>query len=251
MSSPTRQYAVVTPYFQEPREMLEHCIDSVRRQSLATTHLLVADGHPQPWIDALPVRHLKLDRSHRDNGNTPRGLGCLLAAAERYDGIGLLDADNWLDRGHVEACVGAARAMPGGICDYVIARRRFFRMDGTEMPWPDEPLREHVDTSCFFFLPGAFHMLPTWALMPSAAGPVCDRIFYQAIRQRPLVAAVTRQPTVNFLCRYASVYQALGEAVPSDAKPNPDNAAFLAYLRRLSDRELEIESRRLGAPLRR
>lgn len=231
--------------------MLQRCIDSVRAQSVASEHLLVADGHPQDWIDRQPVRHLRLDHAHNDNGNTPRGVGCLLAAAERYDGIGPLDADNWLEPDHVEACLAAARSMPRGICDYVVARRRFCRPDGTPMPVAGEDVRTHVDTSCFFFLRGAFHLLPVWALMPAAAGPVCDRVFYQAIRQRPMAVATTRLTTVNFLCRYAAIYQALGEEPPPGAKPNADHAAFLAYLRRLSDRDLEIESRLLGAPLRR
>ena len=251
MSAQARRYVVVSPYYREPREMLQRCIDSVRRQSVPTEHIMVADGHPQDWIDGEKVRHLRLDRSHGPFGNTPRGVGCLLAAAERCDGIALLDADNWLEPDHVEACVAAARAMPRGVCDYVIARRRFRRPDGSLMPVPDEPVGDHVDTSCFFLLRGAFHTLASWALMPDAAGPVCDRLFYQSLRQRGLVAAVTRRATVNYLCRYEAVYRALGEEPPPDDKANIDGGAFLAWLRRLSDRDLEIEGRLLGAPLRR
>ena len=45
---------------------------SVRRQTVPTEHLLVADGHPQDWLESESVRHLRLDRSHGDFGNTPQ-----------------------------------------------------------------------------------------------------------------------------------------------------------------------------------
>ena len=38
---------VVTPYYTEDRSTLERCIRSVRSQSVATEHLLVADGNAQ------------------------------------------------------------------------------------------------------------------------------------------------------------------------------------------------------------
>src|SRR5574337_2079445 len=102
--------AVVTPYFKEPAATLARCIDSVRKQHAdreigEIAHILVADGHPQHWIDDLSVRHLKLDRAHGDFGNTPRSIGAQLAASEGYDAIAFLDADNWLDPDHVAACV--------------------------------------------------------------------------------------------------------------------------------------------------
>ena len=249
--SERRRYAVVTPYHRESRDMLRRCLDSVTRQTVAADHFVVADGFPQDWIDGEPVRHLRLDRAHGDNGNTPRGIGALLAAAERYDAIALLDADNWLEPEHVEACLAAARGASRGICDFVIARRIFRRPDETVMAVADESIDTHVDTSCFFFLKGSYHILPIWALMPKAASPVCDRVFYQAIRQRRLIAAVTTRPTVNFHCRYESAYRALGETPPPDAKPNASGRAFVDWLATLSDRELEIEGRLAGGPLAR
>src|ERR1700731_4980422 len=99
------RYAIITPYHEESRDQLERCIRSVSAQTVPTDHIIVADGRPQDWIDATGARHLRLDRAHGDYGNTPRGLGAMLAIAERYDGIGLLDADNWLEPEHVAACV--------------------------------------------------------------------------------------------------------------------------------------------------
>jgi len=249
--SERRRYAVVTPYHREAPDMLRRCLDSVKRQTVAADQIMVADGFPQDWIDAEPVRHLKLDREHGDYGNTPRGVGALLAAAERYEAIALLDADNWLEPEHVETCLAAARGASRGICDFVIARRIFRRPDETVMAVADEGIDTHVDTNCFFFLEGSYHTLPIWALMHRTASRVCDRIFYQAIRQRRLIAALTSRPTVNYHCVYESVYRALGEQPPPGAKPNASGRAFVDWLATLSDRELEIEGRLAGGPLAR
>lgn len=62
--------AVITPYFKESRAWIERCIQSVRKQSFACEHFLVADGHAQDWIEGEEVRHLRLDRSHADYGAT-------------------------------------------------------------------------------------------------------------------------------------------------------------------------------------
>ena len=105
-----RRYCVVTPYYKEERALLERCFGSVRRQVPNVDHIVVADGHPQDWIDALPVRHIKLDRAHGDYGNAARGLGALMAIAEGYDGIAFLDADNWYDDDHLASCLAAAES---------------------------------------------------------------------------------------------------------------------------------------------
>jgi hypothetical protein len=166
------QVVVVTLYYREDRSLPERCIDSVQRQTVPTDHLLVADGHPQDWIDRAGMRRLRLDREHRDFGNTPRGVGAVLAAAEGYSGISLLDADNRLEPDHVEACLAAAARVQGAPCDFVVTRRNFAGPDGARIDAADEPPDAHVDTNCFFFLDGAFHTLPAWVLMPSIdAGP--------------------------------------------------------------------------------
>ena len=52
---------VITPYYKEDPALLRRCMKSVREQTTPTEHMLVADGHPQDWIDAEPVRHLAAD----------------------------------------------------------------------------------------------------------------------------------------------------------------------------------------------
>src|SRR5260221_12772714 len=120
MSARVNRFAIVTPYYQEPRATLERCIASVRAQTVGCDHFLIADGFPQTWIDEAQARHISLDQAHKDYGHVARGIGALLAVSEAYDGIGFLDADNWLDENHVAACV---RAGSGG-ADLGIAKRR-------------------------------------------------------------------------------------------------------------------------------
>jgi hypothetical protein len=149
-----KRYAIITPYHKEDRRLLQRAIDSVGNQTVPTDHFPIADGFPQDWIDGEGVRHVKLDREHGCGGNTPRGVGALIAIAEEYDGIGMLDADNWLDHDHVQTCVEAAKSCEGGAihCDYVIAQWRLRRPDETILPWPEEP--GHIDTGRFFFFRG-------------------------------------------------------------------------------------------------
>ena len=79
--------AAVTPYYRESRAQIERCLASVQLQSVKTDHFLVSDGFAQDWLDDMNVRHLRLGVGHADYGNTPRGLGALLAASEQYDAI--------------------------------------------------------------------------------------------------------------------------------------------------------------------
>jgi len=241
-----KRYAIITPYHREARPLLQRCIESVRNQSIPADHFLVADGFPQPWIDGEKVRHLKLDREHGDNGNTPRGVGALVAIGEEYDGIGLLDADNWLDRDHVEACLDAAASVSGGAaeCDFVIAQRRFCRPDETILPFPEEA--GHIDTSCFFFLRGSFCIVPHWAMMPRALSPICDRVFAAMLRRHALRFARVDRPTVNFHCLWASCYQAVGESPPPEATHTLDEAKLDEWLKSLTPREVEVACRLAG-----
>jgi glycosyltransferase involved in cell wall biosynthesis len=244
--SSKKRFAIITPYHKEARPLVRRCIDSVKNQSIPTDHFLIADGFPQLWIDGERVRHFKLDREHGDNGNTPRGIGALIAIGEEYDGIGMLDADNWLDNDHVEACLEAAASSEGGAtqCDYVIAQRRFRRPDETILPFPEET--GFVDTSCFFFLRGAFNIVPYWATMPRALSPICDRVFGAMLRRHTFQYACVKKTTVNFHCLWESCYRTLGENPPPEAKHFLDESNLERWLSSLSPRELEIACRLSG-----
>ena len=243
-----KRYAVITPYFQEDRSLLERCIRSVRAQTEPATHILVADGFPQPWIDEQPVRHIKLDRNYGDYGSTPRALGALLAVAEGYDGIGFLDADNWFETNHVALCIEASRRSDR--CDYVIAQRNYCRPDGSIIQFDDGiPLSWHVDTSCFFLLPGSYHIIPYFVLIPKALAQLCDRIFYRALQAAKLKAEIVTQKTVNYHCLWELIYRGLGESPPPNAKGGIERGPIIEWLRSLSPRELEILHRRCGSTI--
>src|SRR5262245_29500987 len=244
-----KRYAIITPYHKENRHLLQRSINSVKNQTVPTDHFLIADGFAQEWIDSEGVRHIKIDREHGYGGKTPRGVGALVAIAEEYGGIGMLDADNWLDSDHVQTCIEAADSCDGGAihCDYVIAQWRLRRPDETIMPWPEEP--GHVDTCRFFFLRGAFSVIPHWAMIPPELSSACDRIFYTMLRQRPLRFVRVERPTVNYHCMWEVCYRALGETPPDGAKPNFDHTKYENYLASLGPREFEILTRLIGVPL--
>jgi len=244
------RYAFVTPYHKEGRACLERCVASVKRQTVRADHILVADGFPQDWLDHAGVRHLRLDRAHGDYGNTPRGIGSLMAVAEGYDGIGLLDADCWLEPDHLEHCLAQAGEAGLGRCGFVVTSRTLRRPDETVIDVADESPAVHVDTSCFFFLPPAFGVLPVWVLMPREVSSICDRVFFLALRARSLVSAVSAKKTVNFTCTYAAIYRHVGEAPPTPVKENPDYRAMAAWIDALPPGQLRLVNQRLGADLR-
>jgi FkbM family methyltransferase len=240
-----RRHLIITPYFKEDRATLERCIASVRDQEVAVDHLLVADGHAQDWIDDQPVRHLKLDRSHGDFGNTPRGIGALMAVSDEYEGIGFLDADNWLEKDHVSSCLAAQNAMPQA--DYIIARWNLRKPDGGILELPFDP--SHVDTSCFFFLPGSFHMLPHFSMMHRELSLVGDRVFYLALKGADLQPATLDHPTVNYTCLWPLCYKMAGEAPPPEAKEDIVTDHLSGWLNRQLPRERAIINRRAGVLL--
>lgn len=236
MSSLPR-YAIVTPYYKESRELLERCIRSVQQQTVRADHFMVADGHAQDWIDHIPgIRHIRLERSHADYGNTPRCIGAVRAAQEGYEAIGLLDADNWLDPDHVATCLQAA-ASTNGPCDFVIARRRFCRLDGSDMHIQEE--EGHIDTNVFFFLKGSYSLLPLWGSMPRELSCICDRVFAQAILSRKMLHAVTDKITVNYHCLWPNLYRDIGEEPPEQANHQVDWTPVRRWLRALSREELQ------------
>ena len=234
--------AIITPYYKETRSLLERAIDSVRSQSVGADHILIADGFPQDWIESASVRHIRLDRSHQDFGNTPRGLGALLAASEGYDVIGFLDADNWYEKNHIHACLAAAEETFGGRdnCDCVIAKRSFRRPDESVLPIDELP--GHTDTNCFVFLPGSFHLLSIWVTMPKVWSHHGDRVFNRALRSSGLKLAFTDTRTVNYFTNWASDYRRAGEPPPPGAKQDTTRPAPVQW----SPRDLQIAARLSG-----
>ena len=246
-----KKYCVVTPYYKEDRDQLERCMRSVREQSVPADHLLVADGFPQDWIDGEAVRHIKLDRAHGDFGNTARGIGALAAVAEKYDGIAYLDADNWYDADHLESCLAAAQRHPDRV-DYVIARRKFVRPDGSLLPVvPAEmPDTEHVDTNCLFFLPMSYHLIHRWCIMPRELSAFGDRLFHYMCKNASFVPAIVEKRTVNYVCLFENIYRSIGETPVPGAKPPVDWNHAQSWLDSLTPEQFLVTQTLTGLHLR-
>lgn len=244
-----RKIAVVTPYYKEAREVLERCLASVAGQSVAADHFLIADGYPQSWLEAQPVRHLTLDRAHDNFGNTPRAIGALLAIGEGYDAIGFLDADNWLETDHLAHCLEVAEGASDGPCDYVLAKRIFWRPDGGILEIPEGSDVFDGDTNCYLFFPGSFHMLAIWGTMPQEIAVVADRMFFRAMQVAGLRQVRATRKTVNYETLFEGTYRLAGETPPPNAKW-VDFAAAVEWIDSLDPREREVAERRVGAPFR-
>jgi glycosyltransferase involved in cell wall biosynthesis len=214
--SPLR-VAVITPYYDEPLEILRQAHESVRQQTHACTHFLIADGHPHDAVRHWAAEHTVLARPHADSGNTPRGIGSICAANEGFDAIAYLDADNWFHPTHVARMVELHRRTGAYVCT---ATRSIHRLDGSLMyvDRDESDGREMVDTSCLFLARRAFRALPLWVMIPRRLAPVCDKVFWRSLRARGYATAHCDDPTVAFRTRYAAHYVNVGEVPPEGSK---------------------------------
>jgi glycosyltransferase involved in cell wall biosynthesis len=222
--------AVVTPYYKEPEAMLRQCHESVLAQDLPADHFMIADGFPQHAIDDWNVRHVRLPTAHGDNGNTPRGVGGLLADVEGYDFIAYLDADNWFHPMHLTSLYELWRRTSQPVC---CSFRTFHRLDGALLKVSEKQEDEcaHVDTSCYLIHSSAFELSSVWHRMPKALSPLCDRIFIAAIRAKRWGTAFSRQRTVAFRSQYENHYRGAGEQPPAQIKTVNDVRPCYDYLR--------------------
>ncbi len=223
--------AVVTPYYRETREVLWQCHQSVLDQRVGARHFMVADGFARAEIDDWDTRHLKLPRAHADNGNTPRGMGSLLAKSQGFDFIAWLDADNWYHADHLASLLALHRQTASAICS---SFRTFHTQAGDRLgvSEADEDAARHVDTSCYLIHESSFDLIGVWLDMPRILAPICDRVFLDAILQQGRSIQSTGLRTVAFRTQYASHYQAAGRPVPHGAKGTDFADGAWQYLRR-------------------
>jgi hypothetical protein len=231
MSEP--RIAVITPYYKEPVEMLAHCHRSVTAQGVGADHFMVADGHPLDIIDAWDVSHVKLNAAHADNGNTPRGIGSLLARQQGYDFIAYLDADNWYHDGHLPSLLRLWEKRQSAACS---SFRTFHDAAGNDLniQEPAEDEFRHVDTSCLLLHSSGFECLTVWLDMPKLLGPVCDRVFLAALLHRKLKIFSTRARTLAFRTQYRYHFDLARLPVPEGAKGDEE-------LQRPTDYMLSLE----------
>lgn len=208
--------AVITPYYQEPLELLRQCHESVVQQGVDATHFMVADGFPKPELSGWQVQHVVLNRAHADYGNTPRGVGSVLARSQGFDFITYLDADNWYHPGHLQSLL---QLQETGV-DVCCAKRTFHRMDGSVLPVAEdlEDKQVHVDTNCLMLGKAAFGVLDIWHRMPKELAAIGDRVVFGAVRKGRFSIGFTWQRTVAYRTLHAHHYQLAQEAAPDDVK---------------------------------
>lgn len=218
--------AVVTPYHQETLPVLERACRSVAGQRLACTHVRVADGFPRPELADWPGVDLALPRAHGDNGNTPRHYGAMWAAANGFDAVAFLDADNWYDPEHIAGLVALHRQHDAPV---VSARRRIWSVDGRLLLPEGEPPdgAGHNDTSTLLLTRAAFPLLDLWQEMPQAFSPICDTVFFYAALYRGYGHVWTSAVTVNFQSHYKNHY--FRALVPAPDDNRVENAFSAAY----------------------
>ena len=105
-------------------------------------------GYPVDYFDKSPrTFHTLLPRANGDNGNTPSGIGSLLAQSYGHDTIAYLDTDNGFQPQHVENLVKAHLNTGAGplTCMWT-----FHDLEGNDLriTEPEEDERKHVGTSC-------------------------------------------------------------------------------------------------------
>jgi len=210
--------AVITPYFQEPLEMIRRCHDSVLSQGADVHHILLADGHRRSEIDQWQVTHLSLPPL-ADWGNTPRMIGAAVAAAQRYEGICFLDADNWFEPEHVQTLFALAQTTKAAV---VTCARMLRRPDGSALGICTESDGARFnDTNCYLLLPKSFALLGNWCFQDDPrSAPIGDRYFWRAIVQSGLARHHSPLATINYVTRYFTHYLQRGEVPPPGARTN-------------------------------
>jgi glycosyltransferase involved in cell wall biosynthesis len=210
--------AVITPYYKEPTAMLKQAHESVLIQKGAEIdHFMIADGFANSEISSWKAKHIILPQAHADNGNTPRGIGSLLAEVEGYDFIAYLDADNWFHEGHIESLLKLHEKTNANICS---SFRTFHSLDGSNLniTEKDENDLVHIDTSCMLLSRKAFCILNIWMQMPKQLSPICDRVFLSAIRSKDLTIQSTKLRTLAFRSQYEFHFRAAKMPIPDGIK---------------------------------
>ena len=229
--------AVVTPYYKEAPDILRQCHESVGAQTHECTHIMLADGYPNPEVDDWPVEHFIFGASHADNGNTPRMVGALSAARRDYDAIAFLDADNWYYPNHIETMVTLHAQTGAAVCSGSVD---IYRPDGSLMfKMYENDGEKHVDTSAMFLTREAYSTIGIWGFLPKKLAPVSDRIFWQTIVDRGISRAHEPTVTVAFRTQYKAHYEAMGEEPPTGSKGNEITDSAIDWWENLSPEERE------------
>ena len=207
--------AVITPYYREALHVLVRCRSSVFAQTYPDVrHYMLADGHARDELRDL-MFHVELPRCN-DYGDTPRLIGCAIADAQGADAILLLDADCWLEKGHIQHMV---EVMQGQDAPVVTCPRNLYRLDGSFMAVDTESNGIHFnDTNCYLIRRDAFHLLRAWGLKDKRLCIIDDRVFWATVKDSGLKIVRSALATVNYPTSFAFHYSQNKEPIPDDTK---------------------------------
>ena len=208
--------AVITPYFNTPFEWLQECHLSVKAQTYPCTHFIVSDGKSYDIIDSWEAQHIKLPVNTSDYGDTPRGVGSVVAIGQEFDAIAYLDADNWYDPEHIASLTELHKKTGAAV---VTSARNLHRLDGTLLGKCFEVDGKHfIDTSCLLLTRAAFMIVQVWYLMASQYHAIDDRVVWAHIKKRNLSVAHSGKTTVAYRTAFANHYCHFGEEPPAGTK---------------------------------
>lgn len=240
--------AVVTPYSDEPVDWLVRGHASLAGQGHPVTHILVADGTPNPAVATWADQHIVLRHRHDDGGNAARMAGGLSAASQRFDAVTFLDAADWFLPGHLDGMVTVLEAAGA---DAATARRVLHRIDGTPVGvCPRIDGLRTVDASGILLRPTAFPAIALWCLVPApVAGDAAQSVLGYLQGRERRVAVAGPAATVAKRVRSRAFNAGLdtgpwGPWLTDDDLPDP--AAVARWWRELDADERERQFRRIG-----
>lgn len=231
---------VITPYHKETLEVIDSAHKSVLQQDLKVTHIMVADGHPNPLVSTWDCHHIVLPEAHHDAGNFARGVGALHAFQRGAEYVCFLDADNWLETNHVSSLY---QAMFKFNADIGVSRRMLRRLDCSILD-PFDAESDGVrfaDTGTVMLSRSAIEIAALWATLPVSLSGAGDQIIWSAIKHRGFKITLTELATMNYKTKWAVHYTGRNE----DA---PEGTVDLGYVRAANECWLllpESDKRRL------
>ena len=213
MSEFLMKIAVVMPYYKENSDELSIAHESVLRQDIQVTHIMVADGHPNPVVATWDCQHIVLPSAHRDAGNFARGVGALHAFQSGAEYLCFLDADNWLETNHVSSLY---QVVSKSHADIGVSRRMLRRLDRSILDpfdWESDGVR-FADTGTVMLSRSAIEIAALWATLPVGLSGAGDQVVWSAIKQRGFKIALTELATMNYKTKWAVHYTGRKEEPP-------------------------------------
>ena len=210
--------AVITPLFKARPEWALECLASVRAQTHACTHIVVADGLPRPPLPGFNGQFIGLDKNHADYGDTPRAIGSISAMAQGFDAIAYLDDDNWFHPQHIESLVALQQRTGADLCS---SARLIHALDGSLLGRCPQNGVSFVDTSCYFLARGAFALCTQWACIPQRFHPIGDRYLWMAAHHLGLRYAHSGLHSSHYRSSLLASYRSAGRTPPPEGREPP------------------------------